>query len=1613
MRLQVGERLSGSGSGRHAGAYVITGVVRETSWSGLYAAKKVLHNFDFSAKRPRETDDAEWLDVLIRTVQYPHLNDPEYVAARRAMARAEAQVILGRRRSQLWPEPVDFFEIANTRDPLPAAVASTGREPIIVFAHPHGQRLDEWQKQVLPLSSVLSVLGEALEILRQAHDAGMVLNALSPETIWVDRTGRVHFIGTDMIVAPDGVDGVEGMEGVPAWRAKGQTNGVLEQWARYFPAPRYVPGFAAPECFDLSRLPDGRSDLYSWGCLGYYLLTGDDPGKIALEQRCSCPDLGREHYAGMERSLRSVPPSHVRNWAEQLGVNPDLLLAGWPDNVLGLLRQLLQRDARRRPGSVAQARAWLLAPPSPPVAAAVAVRIRDGLAKVLIDVGEATSDVDLVVRRDVGFCPATVEHGEGVYDGPLADIIEDTRAPSGRVHYGVFTRRRSATGTSPSVCTPANLIVSDGAGLLDWAQAQVRDEDIFAPEPACLGLLYQVLDSVQIAEALLGSEFPAVRGWIIQRLSDASQRRPPAEALLWRALLDPEPQLRLAVARGILTAQPPTDSLVRRVVDVLGRGNIDDAIEAALSLQQIGLDEQAVQRAVESLEGDRPAICPVCRVELAGRDRPGHMRSVHGYVEVFGSLLPREVAVERLWDRVFTGADARAHQRLLEMTGQGESDGKSYVAALERTVRSRFPARPGGDRAPADASLATFDGLMSCLGRLADSTLTVELLRSSEPRLRQIARELLLPSLTTAMRGPKLAVHDLRQILDRVIPDDLLEEKILLCLRLPGQGLDESTANVCLAQLQQERPVSCSECRARIRMVDLETHLRRAHGILEFRGVRRPFADMRRWLLERLCSPSPDPAAWRALADIAHDRHPEAQSEADARLLSWLAQTLRDIPRDQRAATFAGLGEVLAGSGEAGRLIPRLLEPHKLPGMQALRHWLALETAAHLHPPVDARLLEAVQPVLADKHLPREVRQAALAALLRAHGKSGLEARDLLLAYVAGTGKLRAIDKLRQVEQLVGQSSEIDRLNAELENQVRMDCPRCGVQLRRLDMVDHLWDRHRLVLDGRCVRDPWRLMEDWLEDYRLEKDQAIMDRCRLLAHKLDPTKGGRRLQRLMLRHGIEDREALAALLERARAKHSTLCPHCYGRIPVEPPEAPCELTLAEESLEGSGYRLSISDRGSIPRLRIESAEEVLDERRAPGRWLTRNGALAFLISPFVLAGFLAFERLGGNRIPPAVALTLAMGLGMVLGGLIFLFWPAPTNMGDRLVDWAWSRLVGELFPEKLGAPELRFLSGLALASRRLGDPHSRAEALLAAREAVDRLARDNPVHAPWLASLWRLAVEDEARLGGDPCRLLAEQVGHCFTGRMPLSYAVLLLRDLDRDDGTADASALWSRARLRRLRLLLCDRAFAAGLELPDLVDLGLVAPELKDALVLDDLEGLTQLRYLWLMQANGPWERIGPAVSAFELAGKPKLGDRALDAFPDLLLAVEGIPLNLCQRGVWFQDVLFATMPAEIEVLARRNQTRSGYELVIGAERFWFDDNPELVARLLEKWFRYFFKDFIVQAGADPGRRSPDASRKLLARNGVNCPDCKTAILPRPGEVGITLDEKLVATWI
>jgi hypothetical protein len=1593
MRLHVGERFPGTGPPAQPGGYVVTGVVHETPWSGLYQGKKVFYNFDFTDKRPREADEREWLDVLLRTIQYPRLDDPAYIRGRRELARAEVRRILGRSASNLWPEPVDLLEIHNTRDPLQLPTAPTDKtqadqlEPICIFARPQGEPLGRWQQTRPPRPAVLAVLAELLSFLHAVHADGLVLNGLCPDAVLVDAAGRVHYIDTDMVVET--------------------RSAATLDWGRLFPPERYPRGFSAPECFDPAAPRDRRADFYAWATLAYFLLTGINPIRFAQPQGRPWARFQEPELSLLEKALRGLAPVQVRAWAEQLGVAAEVLLKGWPHNFLTVFRECVAVDPRQRPTSAADLRAWLRMPPPAPVAAVVALRLPGAQVRLLFDLAGLEPGAQLLVRRGIGVQPLDAAEGELVSEGPPLRWLDDKLPGDTALYYGVFSRVRRDGEVASSVLTPAQPFEPTPTNLRRFAEAAaaVGAGQEPEPEPAQITLMFEALDQTRVAEALLSSRLPQVRGWAIRRLGALWRADPGAaavETLLWRALGDPMLPLRVQAAAGLIqgvTCQGPGTKdqgpdlrpFVRRVVEGLG-GDLDEALQAARLLPQLGVSRDLVRQTVAELEAERPTTCPACGQEVASKDRAEHLKAAHDYVDVQGTLLPRPAALERLWEQVFVASDARAHEELLALldtskkTGElhGTADESPYAAALKAQLRARADSL-------FQARAQEVTRLVRCLRQNPKAIRHFPgLLRDGDPRVRELVRELLLPDLGGALAGAQVRPDDIRRELDRLCPDDLVEERILLCRQLPYLGVDAVAVKECQGRLQAERPVACSECGQRLPGGQLEAHLRQAHRVYQFREARRSLPEMVACLLEALCRASPDHEAWATLQAIACEEH---QGRADGMLASWLAQQLSAPAGDARQQAAEPMAAAIAASAAGQRFIPLLAAVARDAASRPAALHLALTLSARLPAPVDAATLQAVTPLLGSRQVPVEARLAAVAALLETTGKSGPAVRPLLRAFAAGTSRESAIRRLNQLEQHVGQLPAIDELCRELEDQIVMRCTRCPAELPRAQMIPHLWAEHRLVLEGRRVREPWRLIEDWLEDYRLERDPAVLTRCQELVSRLDPDAGPARLQRLLLRHGIDDPEARTALLARARQKGASICPHCYAGVSLQDTLPPAPVEMHEGDLAWEGYGVYASDRWLLPWLTIETPDGVLRDGLQPEWRRTRAGLVAVLavVLLLLMLGLMIFA------VPLALLAGVVLATALALGGLLYLVWPAPPLLQDRAVDAAWTLLAPHLL-ENLTRQGTAFLAGLARISAGRGSVEKRAEILADACEALDEATRAEPARARHLGALRRLLMEDLAAQKEDVVALLLEQAEPCLAGKAPLGLL---------DELLAFEEAPWAKAGSRaRLRAGLCVRAFEAGLECADLIDLGRAYPALGAALTVEDPDSLAQLRLLWWLRQARPWQKLGDAKTVFELLEDRKAGGKRLEQCPEVLLAVEGSPpLFMGTCGVLLEGTWITELPASVDVVAQRGK-HGGYHLVVGPSIFPFRESPDELARRLERWLHYYFGDFLPQAASARRWRKPGTLAALGAGNGVACPECRCRILPCIGEMALLLEE-------
>ncbi len=804
----------------------------------------------------------------------------------------------------------------------------------------------------------------------------------------------------------------------------------------------------------------------------------------------------------------------------------------------------------------------------------------------------------------------------------------------------------------------------------------------------------------------------------------------------------------------------------------------------------------------------------------------------------------------------------------------------------------------------------------------------------------------------------------------------------------------------------------CPECRATFRPSLFEAHLRQMHQIYQFRGVRRSFNDTFAALLDALLLDPPDAEAWRTLSAIAVENH---GPRADIFLALTLSQLLKRVEPDRRTAVIDALG-ALIGRGGATGLVLTLASDDEIPARQ-----LALMVLASLPQPINSVLLSPFRGLLLDRRLHRESQFAALAAVLRTFGDNAELAEELLRTLVSGRGKAKSIERLRRFENYAGSHPAIDALCAKLEERLRMSCPRCGIQLRGQRMVKHLWKEHRLVLEGRRVREPWSLIAEWIDLYRQRHEPELLERCRKMVQRLDVDGDIRRFHRLLLSHGVADEQARRALTEEAAEQHAACCPWCYGLVPV-PREVPSlRLNLYRGRLSAGGYRVEVSERGLLTSLEIVTPEKRFYQGRERGQVLTQRGAMIVFVGPIVLLallwafGFLVPPFGRQVNILPIIPVLAVLLSALVVHVLTYWLWRPQLPANVRARNYAWTMLAPRLHAEGFSLADSAFLAGLADLSGADGFGPLRESLLpelLKRTENALMLGQAPPGH---LAALRRLMVEDAAARGAEPVALIVDLLARCFEGRVSLRFADHLLAGWEKHS-RHDSPAWWTPGNKARLRVLLCDRAFEAGFEVRNLLDAGQNAPALGRVLGTDNVANLAALRLLWSLRPTRPWDRCGDPLIVFDLATDAGRSD-LFDHFPDLLLwqiepdwlvAAPGdtdpkpAQVIFCLRGVCLQNVLFAEPPRVVEVNARWRYN----DLIIGEQRFRSSGPLDMLALRMERWFRYAFSEFLPSLPRVEKWQAPDRLAILRAWGAVSCPECRRQLLPRVGQVGIALED-------
>ncbi|HEY0469038.1 MAG TPA: serine/threonine-protein kinase, partial [Polyangiaceae bacterium] len=165
-------------------------------------------------------------------------------------------------------------------------VAEDG-SPYLVMEHLNGLCVDDIGSRAIPLSAALNIAYQVLDVLRAAHDNGIIHRDIKPANLFVLRDGRVKVLDFGISRLHDGAEPFDS-------QATGSVMGT--------------PFFMAPEQAraEASAI-DTRTDLFAVGATlftlisGQYLHTGDDSRQVMIQAATR-----------KARSLDSVAPETPR-----------------------------------------------------------------------------------------------------------------------------------------------------------------------------------------------------------------------------------------------------------------------------------------------------------------------------------------------------------------------------------------------------------------------------------------------------------------------------------------------------------------------------------------------------------------------------------------------------------------------------------------------------------------------------------------------------------------------------------------------------------------------------------------------------------------------------------------------------------------------------------------------------------------------------------------------------------------------------------------------------------------------------------------------------------------------------------------------------------------------------------------------------------------------------------------------------------------------------------------------------------------------------------------------------------------------------------------------------
>ena len=222
----------------------------------------------------------------------------------------------------------------RVKHPNVAAVLGADEDqghPLIVTEYVEGTDLERVVRDrgPLPLGQAIAVLEGAARGLAAVHAVGIVHRDVKPSKLKIDADGTVRVLGASL-----------SRRTVPG-------SGIAEQEGPRPPDRESVlhsADFWAPEVVDDPGRSDPRSDIYSLGCLVYFLLAGREPfvgetledrvaahrARPAPELRLVRPDVPSKLDAIYRKMMAGRPEDRPASMAEVVGVLESLRVEATP-----------------------------------------------------------------------------------------------------------------------------------------------------------------------------------------------------------------------------------------------------------------------------------------------------------------------------------------------------------------------------------------------------------------------------------------------------------------------------------------------------------------------------------------------------------------------------------------------------------------------------------------------------------------------------------------------------------------------------------------------------------------------------------------------------------------------------------------------------------------------------------------------------------------------------------------------------------------------------------------------------------------------------------------------------------------------------------------------------------------------------------------------------------------------------------------------------------------------------------------------------------------------------------------------------------------------------------